>query len=198
MVLAAAVWLSLAAAAQEGHAAGPKQGEHSAAQGHEAADLSLWKWANFAILAVVLGYMLGKALPPFFASRTAEIQKGIAEAQRLKIDAEHRAAVAERRIALLESEVEQMRAESRAEIAKDGERMRQEAEQHIARIQSHAEQEIAAMTKSAAQHLKARAAELALSLAEQRIQARMTGSAQGVLVDRFVEHLDAGRKESRL
>ena len=198
LVLLAAIVLSAAAWTQEGHSAEPKKGEHAAAQEHEGDSMAIWKWANFAILAAVLGYMLNKALPPFFASRTAGIQQGIAEARKLKAEAEQRAAVIERRLALLESEIEVMRAEAHAEIAKDGDRMRQEAQQHIARIQTHAEQEIAAMTKAATHQLKAHSAELALSLAEQRIQARMTGSAQGTLVDRFVRQLDAGQQESRL
>jgi F-type H+-transporting ATPase subunit b len=197
----AAIVLSTAAWAQEGHAAAePKEGEHAtSAEGHEEGDrFAVWKWANFAILAAVLGYMLNKALPPFFAGRTAGIQKGIADAQKLKADAEQRAAEMERRMATLESEVEALRAQAHAEIAKDSDRTRQEADQHMARIQAHAEQEIAAMTKTATLQLKAHSAELALALAEQRIQARMTGGAQGALVDRFVQQLDAGPKESRL
>jgi F0F1-type ATP synthase membrane subunit b/b' len=50
-----------------------------------------WKWANFVILAVGLGYMVAKTLPPIFRSRTEEIQKGIAEAQEIKKNAEKRA-----------------------------------------------------------------------------------------------------------
>src|SRR5262245_5874476 len=52
----------------------------------------VWKWANFVILAIGLGYLIVKNLPPFFQSRTKEIQAGIAEAQQLKRDADKRAA----------------------------------------------------------------------------------------------------------
>ncbi len=46
----------------------------------------MWKWANFAILAIALGYAIGKYAPGMFRTRTAEIQKGIAEAQQVKRD----------------------------------------------------------------------------------------------------------------
>jgi F-type H+-transporting ATPase subunit b len=141
-----------------------------------------WKWANFAILMVVLGYMGGKTLPPFFRSRTAEIQKGIAEAAALKADAERRAAAIEQRMASLHTE-----------MAKEGERIRLEADQHLARMQAHSEQEIAAMTKRATQELKAYSAELAIQLAAQRIRARMSEDVQGALLRQFVQQLDDRR-----
>ena len=57
-----------------------------------------WKWANFAILVIGLGYLIGKNLPPVFRSRTEEIQKGIVEAQAMKRDAEKRAAEMDARL----------------------------------------------------------------------------------------------------
>ncbi len=52
----------------------------------------VWKWANFAITAAGLGYLISKNLPPFFRSRTVSIQKGISEAQLTKREAEKRVA----------------------------------------------------------------------------------------------------------
>jgi len=63
LLLAGAAWLS----AQEGGA----MPEPAAG----------WKWANFVLLVVGLGYLIAKTLPPLFKSRTEEIQKGIAEAR---------------------------------------------------------------------------------------------------------------------
>ena len=37
--------------------------------------LSVWKWANFLILAGGLGYLIGKSAPGMFRNRTSEIQK---------------------------------------------------------------------------------------------------------------------------
>src|SRR5579871_3361442 len=54
--------------------------------------LLTWKWVNFGLLAVGLGYLLGKSLPPFFKARTNEIQKDILDAQQTRKEAEARAA----------------------------------------------------------------------------------------------------------
>jgi hypothetical protein len=51
--------------------------------------LLMWKWINFAILAVALGWLMAKTLPAVFKSRTASIQKGIAEAQQQKKGSAH-------------------------------------------------------------------------------------------------------------
>ena len=186
---------------QEGE---PKAGEHAATEQHEAkgaheeGGLEGWKWANFAILAIALGYMLGKALPPFFKSRTAEIQKGIAEAQKMKADAEKRAADMERRLAALSTEVAQIRTEAGSVMAREAERIAKDTDAHMARIQTQAEQEISAITKHATQALKAHAAELALELAAQRISGRMDATTQGNLVNRFVRQLESTKGEARI
>lgn len=149
-----------------------------------------WKWANFAILVVALGYLIGKYAPPFFRNRTSEIQKGIADAARLRQEAEARAAHMEQRLATLASEVERLKQEARAEMTTEGDRIRNETGQHLARVQLHAEQEIGAAAKAARRDVKAFAAQLAVELAEQRIRARLSADVQNTLVERFVRALE--------
>jgi len=78
------------------------------------------KWANFALLAIGLGYMLAKLLPKTFADRTATIQKDIKEAKRLKADAEKRAAEVEAKVAALGADIEKFRVEAAQEMAAEG------------------------------------------------------------------------------
>ena len=68
-----------------------------------------WKWANFVLLVVGLGYLIAKTLPPLFKSRTEEIQKGIAEARAIKQDADKRAADVTARTATLGADIERFR-----------------------------------------------------------------------------------------
>lgn len=163
----------------------PEAGEHAEESGSEA----IWKWANFAILAGVLGWMIGKAAPQFFRSRTEDIQRGIAEAGRMKQEAEARAERMEMRMASLRDEIEQIRADGRAEMDKEAAHLRADADAHMTRVEAHAKQEIEALAKHAEQHLRAYSAQLALELAEQRIRNRMTTGAQNTLVERFVRQL---------
>lgn len=198
MVWTMGMTLSLGIWAQESEAAkAATMHEAAAAEEHEEGDkYAVWKWANFAILAVVLGYMLNKALPPFFAGRTADIQKGIAEAAAMKADAEKRAAEMERRMTALSVEIEQIRTGAKDEMQKEANRIAKETEYQLARLQAQGEHEIASLTKHAMQQLKAHSAMLALELAEQRIRGGMTDAAQSGLVARFVSSLD--RQGARL
>lgn len=153
-----------------------------------------WKWANFALLAVGLGIMLGKMLPKNFAARTAAIQKDIKEAQALKADAEKRAAAVEARVAALGSDIEKFRLEAAKDMAHEGERIRQETAAHIKRVEEQSALEIESAGKLAKRELKQYSAELALKLAEERVRARMDANAEAGLVDSFVAEL--GRQGS--
>jgi len=149
----------------------------------------LWKWANFVILAVVLGYLIKKYAGPFYISRTEEIQKGIREAAAVKAEAEARASALELRVANLQNEVAAIRAASKTEIEFEGARIQQETAAEIAKIQARAQQEIASSSKNAIQDLRAYSAELALNLAEQQLRGRLTPGAQDGLADSFVKDL---------
>jgi F-type H+-transporting ATPase subunit b len=162
--------------------------EH-AAEAENEGHLEAWKWANFLILAGVLGWMIAKNAPAFFRSRTEEIQRGITEAAKLKQDAEARAAKMEVRMASLQREIGHLRAESAAEIAKGAELIRQESEHHMVRVQAQGEQEIASVLKHAEKELKAYSAQLAVQLAGQRIEQRMSMNTQEALIDGFLRQL---------
>jgi F-type H+-transporting ATPase subunit b len=149
----------------------------------------LWKWLNFAVLAGGLGYLIGQNAGPFFKSRSEEIQKGIRDAAAIRADAEARAADIERRVANFSSEVEQLRRQSREEIASEGARLSAETARLIEKIQAQAEQDIDAAATQASHQLAAYSAELAIKLAEQQIRDRMTPAEQNAQVEQFVGDL---------
>ena len=174
---------------ESGHKAAEPAESHESG-GHGGGSMTGWKWANFALLAGGLGYLIAKKAPEFFRGRTSEIQKGITEAARLKADADARAAEIERRIANLGAEVEALRAGAREEMDAETERLRAETAQQFAKIRAQAEQEIASASKAARTDLKAYAAELAIGLAEQQLRVRMTAQAERGLVAGFVKDLE--------
>jgi F-type H+-transporting ATPase subunit b len=154
-----------------------------------------WKWANFAILAVGLGYMMGKLLPPIFRARTEEIQKGIAEAQAIKRDADRRAAEVEAKTRALGADIERFRVEAKAEMQQEVERIGKETAAEIGRLEQKAAQEVEAAGVTARRELKHYAAKLALDLAEQRVRMRLDASTEQALVDGFIQDLE--RQESK-
>ena len=170
--------------------AAEKAGEHAeAAEQNEMPNEIWWKWANFGILAIGLGYLAAKNAGPFFASRSAEIQKGITDAAAVKAEAEARAKSIEARISNLAGEVQALRKSSQEAIAEEGARISAETAHTIARMQAQAENEIASAAKNASLDLKAQAAELALGIAEQEIRGRLTPQTQDGLVNSFVQDL---------
>ena len=189
-----AVWLVLAlgltalAAAQEHAPAGEKAGHGESAD----KDMTGWKWANFAILAAGLGFLLVKQAGPYFASRSTEIRKGIEDAQQIRADAEKRAAAMEARLANLGAEVAALRQSAREEAAMEGDRIRQETQRELAKIQANADHDIASALKAAQIELKSYSGQLAIHLARSKVRQRMTAADQDALVRNFVA--DLGRQ----
>jgi F-type H+-transporting ATPase subunit b len=193
-VFAVTVPASTALWAQEpGHEA--KGAEHSEAAAHEEGDsLLVWRWANFVLLAAGLGWLISKSVPPMFRDRTAEIQKGIAEAAQVKADADKRAAAVDARLARLDTEIHDLREQSKLEMQLESSRIRTETANAIEKLHNQANAEIESAGVVARNDLKAYAAQLALDMAEQRIRARMNGNAEGALIDAFVNDLGRGAK----
>ncbi len=153
-------------------------------------------WANFAILAIGLGYLIKKYGAPFFAARSQRIEREIVEATKTRQDAEARSAEVDRRLANLENDLAALRTESRQELDSLERNANAKTSAEIAKIQSNAEQEIAAAGKMARMDLKRFSAELAVQMAGEKIRARMTPDAQQALVRDFVKNLDGAGKSA--
>jgi F-type H+-transporting ATPase subunit b len=162
------------------------------ASGHEAPEgpSPIWAWANFAMLAGALGYLIVKKGGPWFQSRSLAIRKGIAEAEEIRRGAEASAAEVDRRLAGLQTEIDSLRTNAHREQSAEAERIRQQAAADLARIQGHAAREIESAGKTARLELKRYAAQLAVDLAEQKIRRQMTPEVQAALIERFGRDLD--------
>lgn len=164
--------------------AAEEQAEH-AGPPHE----MLWRVVNFAILAGLLGYFIGKNGGPYFAARRDGIQKEIADAKRQVTQATERARAIEERLAGLDRQVAELRSKAKAEMAAEHERLERQAEESLRKISAQVEQDIAASAKAARQELKSYAASLAIELAEKKIAGRITPPVQQELVSGFVRSL---------
>jgi F-type H+-transporting ATPase subunit b len=188
VLLLAALPAVMSAAPQERPAG--EASEHAAEPPGEGGATVIWKWANFVLLAGILGWAVKKNAGPFFAARTRQIRKEMLEADDLRLQAEARAAEVDRRLANLEVEIAALRAESAREAESETARLGRATAAEIAKIQVHAEQAIDSAGKAARMELKRYSAELAISLAEQKIRARLTPETQDALIGGFVRHLD--------
>lgn len=149
----------------------------------------VWKWINFAILAVGLGYLIRKHAPALFRRKAEEIERAILEATKARKEAEVRAAAIAQRLAGLENEIESLREAARAEVGAEGDRISRETARRLESIQAQAKQEIALMSRGVLDELRKYSAQLALDLAQERIRARMNTERQDRLVDGFLGDL---------
>jgi len=158
--------------------------EHGESGGVDTA--TLWKLVNFVILAAALGFLIYKKGGSFFAARSADIQRGLAEAAKFQADAEARYAEMERRLGRIGAEVEELRRRAREESAVESARMSAETERSLKKIQEQAEQEIQAAASSAMMQLRAYSAELAIELAAAKIEERLTPETDQMIVDAMI------------
>jgi F0F1-type ATP synthase membrane subunit b/b' len=184
--LALALGLAFASYVLPQEPAGATQTRQAAEPGHP---WIRWKWINFLILVGGLGYMAAKFAPPMFRARSEELQQALADAAQVKKDAEAQAANIEQRLMNLQIEIENLRQTARTEAAAEAERIRQETERRLTRLQEQSVQEIVLMTRAARLELRKHSADLAVSLASQRMRARMTPEIEQNLVDGFLDDL---------
>jgi len=149
----------------------------------------VWAWANFAILAGALGYLIAKYGGPWFAARSTAIRRGIAEAEEIRAQAEAGAAEVDRKLAGLQTEIDALRVAAHREQSAEGERIRQQMAADLVRLKEHAAGEIVAAGKAARLELKRYSAQLAIDLAEQKIRRQMTPEVQKALIEGFARDL---------
>jgi F-type H+-transporting ATPase subunit b len=152
----------------------------------------IFKWINFAVVAVGLIWLFGKVLPPLFRKRSDEIGAAIKKATEVRIEADRQLKEAEQKLAKLEQEIAQLRAVAQREAGAEAERIRNSTLSDAEKIEAAAEAEIEAAERAARLELKALAANLAVDGAESQLARQLTPQAQEALVSAFVKGL-AGR-----
>ncbi len=142
---------------------------------------------NFVVLFLILFIPLRKVLPKFFKGRTESIQKRLEESRKTTEDARRRLTEVESRLSRLDAEIAQMRNAADADAQAEEQRALAAVEEERHRIVQSAEQEIAMAANAARRELKAFAADLAVDLAEKKIQSRKL--ADEALVHDFAAQL---------
>jgi len=142
---------------------------------------------NFAVVAGLVYLLLRSRLPLAFRERTRAIQQNIEESRQASEEANRRLEEIESRLARLDAEVSELRSAAEREAAAEEERIRAAAEEDKQKVIRAAEQEIATAARAARSELKAYAADLAVTLAAERIE--VDAAADQALVRTFVDQL---------
>jgi F-type H+-transporting ATPase subunit b len=153
----------------------------------------VFKWANFIILFGGLGWYLRKPLLAFLDSRSGEIQEGLKQAREAKAKAAAQLAEVEARMSRLDAEVRALREEALQQAEEERLRILENAHAESRKILEMAQLEIEGLRKSARMELKRHVAELAVKLAEERLQTAIGPEENRRIVERFLQGLENTR-----
>jgi F-type H+-transporting ATPase subunit b len=175
----------------------PAEGTHDAGthgatggQGHGGAEHeSIWatiaRLFNFAVLAGGLFYFLRAPLAQYLATRDQQIRGGLLSARETSDRATTQLADIDRRLAALPAEIEALRARGVAEIAAEEKRIQADAEAERKRLLEDMQRDVDIRVRVAKKMLTERAADLAVTLAAQRVKETMTDADRARLIDRY-------------
>lgn len=161
---------------------------------HVSTDVAAWIFEGFnsGVIVLAIAFLLWKALPKLFRSRSEKLQKSLEEARCATDQANRLMTEVEARLSRLDTEVEAMRATMERDSVDEEKRILAAMEAERQRIIASAEQEIAAAQAGAQRDLKKFAADLAIDNAMRRIQ--LSAETDRALVKEFGEGMGSGGK----
>ncbi len=152
---------------------------------------SAFEILNFAILAVLLGWFMIKALPKTFRNRNTVIQKQLVDARTATEEANARLGSVEARLGKLDGQIAEMRTQAEKDSALDEQRIKASVEEEKQKILAAAEQEIAAATTHAHRQLQQFAAELAIEQAGRKLV--INAETDRLLIQNFAKRLGSDK-----
>jgi F-type H+-transporting ATPase subunit b len=141
---------------------------------------------NFGVLVGIVAFFGGKAINKALLARHQQLKADLVAASDARAAAEQRAAVQEKRLASLETEIAGIRAGIKEEAEAEKQRLIAAAEERAKRIGDETKFLLDQQVKEAEATLKREVAEAAVKIAEQLVTRSLTGADQQRLVDTFV------------
>ncbi len=151
----------------------------------------VFEYLNFGVLAALLVWALAKTLPKMFRDRTSALQKELSDARSATEEASVRLNSVEERLAKLDGQIAEMKAQAERDAADEEQRFRAAAEEEKNKILASAEQEIASATQQAQRQLQQYAAGLAVEQAAKRLV--ITAETDRLLIQNFAQRLSADK-----
>ena len=151
------------------------------------------QWGNFLILFGGLGWFLRRPLREFLETRSRSIEEGLASGRLARESALKHMSEIENRMARLDEEVRALRAQAVKEAEDEKARILESAKIEAQKILEVAHREIEGLKKSARLELKAHVADLAVKLAEERLQKSVGSEENKRLVLRFLDSLETAK-----
>lgn len=178
---------SPAPAATAGHAGGDA---HAAEEAHDESPWGLVaRIVNFAILVGGLGYLLRGPLGLHLQGRRQRISGDLESARATTAKAESQLAEIDRRLSHLPAELESLRERGAEGIANEEAAIRQRAEAERQRLLEQTRREVELEVRVARRALVEHTADLAVSLAAERVAGDIASDDRRRLLDRYVSRV---------
>jgi F-type H+-transporting ATPase subunit b len=152
---------------------------------------------NFLVLVALIAWVIRKKGNPALAARRAEVEKELAEAQRLRTEAEKRHMETAMRLEKLDQEMLQIRGEMIKAGEAERDRIVEQAEEKAARIRKDTNFLIDQQIKQLRKDLMQQAANAAVVAAHELLQERTTEADQDQLAEAYLARLDEVLEERR-
>jgi len=143
----------------------------------------MWKIINFGVLAFILFKFARKPLQSFLQKRTELIEKTLSEAKEAKEAATKALREVDERLKVKDSEIETILAAAKKSGEHERDSIVAESDKLKAKILEQAKTNIEYELKHAKEAIKAEAVELAMELAEKKLQEKLTKEEQRKLLD---------------
>jgi F-type H+-transporting ATPase subunit b len=152
----------------------------------------IFRWLNFLIVFGAIAYLIAKHGGAFFRGNAKEISASIVEATAAKAEADRELRAVEDKIAHLDQDVAEMRAEAGRNWATESERLRATAQAEIEKIAQAAREELAASERAAQHQVREIAASMAVERAAVLMSSRMNAEVRARMFQSFLGELGRG------
>jgi F-type H+-transporting ATPase subunit b len=156
----------------------------------------LGKTLNFILLFGGLAFVLAKPIRRYLEARTAAVREMINTAIASRKEAEEKLEAMQRRLQGLQEEVRKIKGQGEVEGEKTRKDILERARLEAEKLREFARQEIETRLQEARRELREYAAELAVSLAQAKIEKRLTPGLHSRLIEESIEQLGSLHEKS--
>lgn len=165
--------------------------EELAEEEHGAWGPTLWKLANFAVLVGILIYFLRSPIVGYLKGRGETIRHDLVDARKLRETAEKQLGEVRAKLERLPGELEDLRTRGAEELEGERVRMQEATARERELLLERTRKDIDLRFRLARRELLTHTADLAMTLARQRIEQTITDEDRSRLVDRYAEEVRA-------
>lgn len=145
---------------------------------------AIFEFTNFAIIVLLVGIPIVRVLPKIFRQRSQTLTHNLKTAREATVEANARLSVVEAKLAGMDEEIRQFRAQVEQESLEDEKRIKASIAEESARIVESAEQELNAAAAHARRSLRNFATDLAIEQAA--AQLKLTPDTDRALIAEFI------------